>query len=243
MYGRHRNWLIHGQTGDVLWENIPGVAYPPAQADLRGTGFEDLVGMYYFTHTIIDGRTGQTLFEDDRRPGYHPVTVVDVDGDGQPEVICSGGYMTISCSEADGRRRWVVDNLHYNAGGAAGIADVDGDGHLELGVAFRDGWFRCYDAVTGTLRWELPLPAAGSDCISGDVDGDGLPEFLFGCYDGNLYAAGVRQETPAIIWQCPLIGAVGAPVMADVDGDGTAEILVAAGDGYLYCIGSDRSVE
>ncbi|MBI4551571.1 MAG: VCBS repeat-containing protein [Candidatus Latescibacteria bacterium] len=236
MYGRHRSRLIHGVTGETLWESIPGLAYLPAQADLRGTGLEDLVGLYYFTHVILDGRTGATLFEDATRPGYHPVSVVDADGDGQAEVICSGGYMTISCAGADGTRRWVVDSLHYNAGGAAGIGDVDGDGRLELGVAFRDGRFDCYAADTGERRWTLPLPAAGSDCVCGDVDGDGRPEFLFGCYDGQVYAVGVRDGQPAVVWTHYLGGAVGAPIIADADGDGHAEVLVAAGDGYLYCL-------
>jgi outer membrane protein assembly factor BamB len=236
MYGRHRSRLIHGITGETLWESLPGLAYLPAAADFQGTGYDDLVGMYYFTHTVIDGRTGKTLFEDSRRPGYQPMSAVDVDGDGVCEVIASGGYMTISCTAADGTRRWVIDGLHYNAGGAAGIGDVDGDGALELGVAFRDGRLACYAAATGEHRWTLPLPGAGTDCLCGDVDGDGLPEFVFGCYDGHLYAVSGRGGQPAVLWTFPLGGAPGAPIMADADGDGYAEILAAGGDGYLYCL-------
>lgn len=237
-YGRHQSRLLHGVTGQTLWTRDPGLAYGPAVADLRGTGRDDLVGLYYFTHTVLDGGTGQVLFADAARPGYHPAAAVDVDGDGALEVLLSGGYMTISCAGADGARRWVIDDLHYNAGGAAGIGDVDGDGRLELGVAFRDGRFCGYDAATGQRRWTLPLPAAGTDTACGDVDGDGAEEFVFGCWDGNVYAVSGAGGQPRVLWTAPVGGAPGVPILADADGDGASEVLVAGGDGYLCCLGS-----
>ncbi|MFH1566931.1 MAG: FG-GAP-like repeat-containing protein, partial [Gemmatimonadota bacterium] len=238
-YGRHQSRLLHGGSGEVLWESVPGLSYSPAAADLRGRGADDLVGMYYFTHVVLDGATGTTRFADANRPGYHTATVADVDGDGRLEVLFHSGYMTISCAEADGRRRWAVDGLNYNAGGAAALADVDGDGRLELAVAFRDGRLVCLDAATGQERWIPPLPGAGTDCLAGDVDGDGLPEIVVGCWDGNLYAVSGRGGAPTVLWSHPVGGAPGAPIMADADGDGVAEILVVGGDGYLYCLGGE----
>ena len=230
--------LIHSETGQTVWVNRPGIGWYPAVGDPRGTGHDDLIGLWYFSYHHIDGRTGDTLVLDHNRAGYHHLALIDVDGDGRLEALASGGYMSIYCADAaTGAYRWKIDGLNYNAGRAAGVADVDGDGVMELGIAFIDGRFNCYSGVTGELKWSLDLQAAGSDALVADVDGDGRPEFVFGCHDEHVWAVGVRDGQPQVLWRHRLAGAVGSPIAADVNGDGVCEILVAAGDGYLYCIG------
>jgi outer membrane protein assembly factor BamB len=230
--------LARSDTGGTAWANPMGVCWYPAVADARGTGRDDLIGVWYFTYHHIDGATGRSLFVDGGRPGYHHLAVLDVNGDGRLEALASGGYMSIYCADAaTGALAWKIDGLDYNAGRAAGVADVDGDGALELGIAFLDGRFNCYDGATGALKWSLDLGAAGSDCIAADVDGDGRMEFVLGSHDEHLWAIGVRDGRPRVVWRHRLSGAVGSPVAADIDGDGRCEILVAAGDGYVYAIG------
>src|SRR5690606_22138533 len=84
------------------------------------------------------------------------------------------------------------------------VADVDGDGRLEIGaptwgkvftwpppMAPVEGLGRvlaCLDLETGEVRWTYDPGAAMSGVISADVDGDGRPEFIFGTGDGRLLA-------------------------------------------------------
>src|SRR3990172_4925628 len=98
--------------------------------------------------------------------------VADLDGSGQPSLLLSGGYMAIYRFDLRGQEIWRTPPLHYNAGSAAAIGDVDGDGAVELGTAFTDR-FGCYAAATGRLKWSLPLPGKGSDVAAADIDGDG----------------------------------------------------------------------
>jgi len=121
------------------------------------------------------------------------------------------------------------------------VGDVDGDGKMEFGTAFTD-CFVCYDAATGQPRWTLPMPGRGSDVAAGDINGDGRIEFVWGCSDGNLYAAGCPKPGGAgeILWQVPLGAPVGPPSPADVDGDGLLEVLVTTADGWLHVLGPRR---
>jgi outer membrane protein assembly factor BamB len=138
-----------------------------------------------------------------------------------------------------GQEVWRTPPLHYNAGSAAALADVDGDGQWEFGTAFTDR-FACYDAANGQVKWTIPLPGKGSDVAAADLDGDGRAEFLFGCADGNLYAVKSPSEGSEgqVLWKVPLGAPVGPPSIADLDGDGQAEILVCTQDGWLHVLGA-----
>jgi outer membrane protein assembly factor BamB len=109
---------------------------------------------------------------------------------------------------------------------------VDGDGRLEIGVLHNGGHFRCYDAATGTLKWELDDVPGGSDVLTADVDGDGLCEFVLGG-DALLAIKAMGDRTGEILWQLPLPQGSLTPTIADVDGDGRCEIVVGCGDGVM----------
>jgi outer membrane protein assembly factor BamB len=223
--------------GRVIWsrEGGPHPRRTPAVVDANADGVDDLVYSFYFDVCIADGRTGEFLSHGPGvAPGYHLALVADLDASGTPSVLLSGGYGAIYRFDLQGKERWRSPTLDYNAGSAAAVGDVDGDGRLEFGVAFADR-FGCYDAATGALRWELPLPGKGSDVVCCDIDGDERPEFLFGCADGCLYAVQADREGAAghVLWRAPLGAPAGQPVIADLDGDGQAEILVCTQDGSL----------
>lgn len=99
--------------------------------------------------------------------------------------------------------------------------------------------------MDGALLWQARYwngredPAAPSAALSSivavDIDGDGRIEFVFGGFDGFLYA--VEAESGDVLWSLDLGAPVGDPIVADINGDGASEILVPAADGYLYAIG------
>jgi outer membrane protein assembly factor BamB len=205
--------------------------------DLNSDGVDDLVWIHYFDLVAVDGRTGNTLWAvNDRVPGYHVVLAADLDGSGTSSLLLSGGYMRVYRFGLRGTRVWASERLDYNAGSAAAIADVDGDGNVEFGTAFTDR-FACYGAETGQLKWTVSLPGQGSDVAAVDID-NGREDFVFGCADGNLYAvqAPVAGLTGVVLWRAFLGAPVGPPVVADLNGDGGAEIIVATLDGRLHVV-------
>ena len=224
----------------ALWqrEGGPHPRRTPAVWDANGDGVDDLLYSHYFDLCIADGRTGQYLaYTPDVVPGYHLASVADLDGGGTRSLLLSGGYMGIYRFDLSSKELWRIPGLDYNAGGAAAVADVDGDGAPELGVAFTDR-FSCFDARTGALKWQLPLPGRCSDTVAADIDGDGRPEFLFGCVSGDLYAVKAQPggAEGSVLWQVSLGAPLGQPVVADIDGDGWAEVLVCTQDGWLYVL-------
>lgn len=128
--------------------------------------------------------------------GSTPVFVLDVDGDGEDELLKVG-------LDLEHRRRQPWNHLHVfdSKGrlktkielGFTGIAigDLDDDGHLE-GVGLcnpRDGGsnrrseVRCIDLATGQPQWTCPVDRAYLDTnspLTADVNGDGRPEAVVG---------------------------------------------------------------
>jgi outer membrane protein assembly factor BamB len=232
--------IFDALSGDVLWQRDGGPApqRTPCVVDVNSDGVDDLVWIHYFDLVAADGRTGETLWAvNDRVPGYHVVSAADVDGSGTMSLLLTGGYMCLYRFDLSGNQVWASEPLNYNAGSAAALADVDGDGHLEFGTAFTDR-FACYDAATGQVKWTISLPGQGSDVAAVDINGNGREDFVFGCTDGNLYAveAPPAGSTGVVLWKAFLGAPVGPPVVADLNSDGGAEIIVATLDGGLHVL-------
>src|SRR5438552_9722208 len=100
-----------------------------------------------------------------------------------------------------------------------------------------DGTLVCFAAATGKHLWKMHLPSAISGSMSGDVDGDGEAELVFGGQDGNLLAVRDGGDGGEILWRKQFDAPVGTPILADVNGDGRSEIVVSVGDGYVYVLG------
>jgi outer membrane protein assembly factor BamB len=100
-----------------------------------------------------------------------------------------------------------------------------------------DGTFRCFDARTGRTRWRLSLPTAISCITTGDVDGDGQPDFILSGYDGRLIAVTDEGNRGRLLWTYQFDAPVGTSLLADLNGDGRSELIVSVGDGNVYVLG------
>jgi hypothetical protein len=127
--------------------------------------------------------------------------------------------------------------LDQSAPGWPAFGDFDGDGRLEsIGLGYDDG-MRCYDLVTGQVRWRRPAPAPGNvaGCASGDLDGDGRDEALF-LIGQELVSIASSKTGGSLEWKLHLPVVCGPPTLAVLEPGGALSVLLAGSDGYVYCV-------
>ena len=181
--------------------------------------------------------------EKDPFTAYGSPMLIDLDGDGEEEILvgaCFGG--TGALKQDHSVLWWKRTPFTDIMMRMPGVADLEGNGRMFVGICHANGVLTCYEGANGREVWSLPLNSTTSDIVSCDIDGDGREEFIAGTTDGRLIAVGTGSDGKGCIkWALSLGSALGNPVIADADGDGLPEILVMTGDGSLVCVGSTSS--
>ncbi len=235
----------------------------PVHAD---TGSTDTTAQQQFAKRLTGGRVV-----------HSSPTFADVDGDGKDEIIIgttgeSGtgyGRPTIlgAYRSTDGSALWERDTAApINA--APGVADLNGDGKLEVVVAVggdaadlrHDGGVYAYDARTGNPLWTFhsrdDLPNGTGDGYKdgvfatpaiGDVNHDGKLEIAFGSWDRWIYLLDCNGNK---LWEYNNADTVwSSPAMADINHDGYLEIITGADisrpavpGGYVYAFDRNGAV-
>ncbi len=153
------------------------------------------------------------------------------DDDPYPEVVLvSNGQVFLF--EHDGKPKWGPVTLPggnlKGAGGPPTVADVDGDGRPEIGVAGG----RAYTIIetNGRIKWtqttqDFSSSRTGSSVF--DFEGDGQAEVVYGDEERLRIYRGVDGH---VLWWVPRTDGTtyDMPLVVDVDGDGNAEIVVVA---------------
>ncbi len=202
-----------GGEGLNFWVSIAAVA------DVNGDGRPDVVA----GNTAYD-RNGNVIWTASGVPDGFPA-IGDFDGDGDAEVVLVSGGRVYLLNGNNGSRVWGPVSVDGN-GGPPTVADVDGDGAPEIGVAGQS-WFWCIE-TNGTVKWrdsrqDLTSSATGSSVF--DFEGDGSAELAYTdelrlrIYDGATGAIRYEIANPnGTAWENPTI--------VDVDHDGNAEVLI-----------------
>ncbi len=198
--------LPNGEQADPFDVYFGGFAFDLLLADMNGDGRLDLVASYYTGPRVWVG-DGTGRFED-RSTGlikttvggiYNRVTIGDINRDGRPDVVIANNVNGVEgyLQKPDGTWQGPID-LMPELGGAAqavALADLDGDGHLDLVVGgalsaelnlakLPHGVFVRWGDSTGKFsdRRTTNLPADGLEVIWGiriaDINGDGRPDLV-----------------------------------------------------------------
>jgi outer membrane protein assembly factor BamB len=226
-----RNGNRTGVLAHTLWMDD---AFHPtvAAADMDNDGVDELVisklcGLYLFD--VLNGTmkaSVQWTSNGERRRNYGLTQLIDIDGDGNREVVIVAERVArhIAVIDNDGRGNlsalwdrfvefiYPSDTTELRHVGNS-VRDVDGDGKLELVISLfnarQDGrwWLEVLDPLTGALKMEMP-----DTYLWGvqDVDGDGVSELLIGKeYLRNplgfstVEFISARNLTPTVLWSCP----------------------------------------
>jgi hypothetical protein len=172
-------------------------------------------------------------------PIYSDCLAVDIDGDGQTEVVGAARWSQIFCLDGRGREKWSFrPSDAMNSSPAA--ADLDGDGKIEIVALPNDGQLIAL-SPSGSLLWRTDLEGHaewGGSAIA-DFDADGKLEIMV---SGDSFAACVAADGK-VMWRHPLPkNAGGRPAVGDVDGDGAPEAVFPCADGITRCFEADGSL-
>lgn len=253
----NESMIIRADTGEIVWRRTDGheIGMGPIEGcaavlPLEDDGLDDVSFLSLDTLVAMDGATGKDLSDrislgdllGTQWLGYGQLVYVDADGDGKNEVFVSGNWgLNGGLLKRDGRTWQPIWFDYYGDANQIGtpprnrhqgIAQADGR-VLAAGIR-ADYSYACVDAATGETLWTHELnDSVVSDTATGDIDGDGRDEFIFGCSDGYLYSF---KADGTMLFKLDTGAPAGSPVIADVDGDGKAELIVATLDGSLLVI-------
>lgn len=169
---------------------------------------------------------GQLLWRNDTVGGGF-TAVGNFNADPSPEiVVVSNGRIFLL--DHNGQIIWGPIATPGGGGGPPTVADMDGDGRPEIGVAGA----RSYSVfkADGSLLWSSPTQDLSSQITGSsvfDFEGDGQAEVV---YADETYFRVYRGTDGAVLAQIPnSSGTVTElPIVADVDGDNHADIVVVA---------------
>lgn len=257
--------LIDGRNASTVWKHekavVPGQfswgwgGIPVAVADIDEDRRDDLVCLYPVCFWGANGHDGEITVGKELASqkvlpawaAYGEPIIQDFDDDGQPEVLLDSPYI-LALLEMDGSPVWHGlgrDDYPVRAGeGNVGettrckhaLADLDGDGTLEIASAGYGDGVRAIDAKTGRVLWSLQAPdPTGPKVAAANIDGRGGDEIIYPA-GNNLVAITGDGTSGRMLWTWQGPAALSLPAIADVDGDGLAEIVVQDANAAIHCL-------
>lgn len=209
-------------------------------ADLDGDGVDEIIYGINTTLYAIKG-DGSLLWEKDvLGPILLPPTVVDMDEDGDMEIILNTGYPTtvgrIYAMDHEGTDlagwplnfddKWMIN--------APAVSDLDGNGTLDIITCERFGSTEGYvhalnlDGTPLNANWPVQFDATPAFTPSiGDIDNDGTKDVVIATSSTGMYA---YDSDGTLLPGFPLADpnvrySYQSPILVDLDGDETLEIV------------------
>jgi len=227
----------------------------PALADLTGNGHLAIVygGGDGFVHAWNADGSYVPGFPVNLFAGiFGSVAVGKLDGPSGPvTIVAPVGNNSIKAVKGDGTFRFSVSvpTTGLDHAPSPALADMNGDGFLDIVVAAEDGRIVVLDrngaAVapwTAASRFSsLTTEAVLASPVVADIDGDGHPDVVIG--DENGVLSGLSGATGAMLPGFPIALAAeasGTPALCDCDGDGMTEIATVDYGGTLHLWDYDR---
>ena len=224
-----------GETGTVLWTSAETCVLnygSLATGDIDLDGSDEVLSYAVIsdiaTLAAFDGADGVLLWDTPIPPtGYLNTTptpaYADLDLDGYPEVILcsSASYSALSVlNAADGSVKWFKEFKNTEIYSSPCVADLDGDGFLEIVIGLYEAKKLRVYTCTGDLIWSTTLdnfPLA-TPAVA-DIDGDQVMEIIQPLVSGSLLI--FNAETGVQEYSYSLGSPIASsPAIGDLNGDG-----------------------
>jgi hypothetical protein len=201
--------------------------------------------------------------------GWSIANVGDCNHDGVPDLAVGAPFDvqnarpgTVSLfSGADGTKLWTIQGTNGDdvfGSAVSGSPDLDGDGAADIIIGANQstnsgtGYARIVSGATGATLFTFFGDNAGdrfgsSVAGGGDLDGDGIPDFVVGAPQasgggaGNGLARVFSGADGSVIRTESFVGftGTGVAIVGDCDGDGAADYVVSApgfegGEAFLF---------
>jgi hypothetical protein len=233
--------------------------------DIVVSSYEDLADYPGTVNVLLgngDGTFETAISYSSGGAGASSVAIKDVNGDGKPDLLVADGCQSLGCTtgfhggvsvllgNGDGTFQTAVT---YDSAGAdslsIAVADINGDGHVDVVVANQCQSVACgagdFGGVSvllgngdGTFQAAVSYPSSGviaNSVVIGDINGDGHPDVVVAnacqtssCNSGGMSVLlgngdGTLQE-PASYNSGGY--AAGPVALADLNGDGKTDAIV-----------------
>jgi hypothetical protein len=228
--------VVNGRTGAVRWQaatrGTNGQGPLSVVIDLDGDGPLEVI-----TGSAVYESTGALRYRMGAGEGFAAVgDLLDArnqaGADRVPEVaVMAAGTLTLHDART-GVARWSATLRGAMAlGGAPTVADFDGDGHAEVGVAGGDRYTLFDpDCVAVGVRWATVTEDTSSNVTSStvfDFNGDGASEVVYNDEERFMVLDGRTGRVVFEDWN-PSQTRTEQAIVADADGDGQADIVFGA---------------
>jgi len=230
---------LKGDNSGVLWQTSQGYGQDGGFAigDLDGDGWPEVVVVGTQRVSALDGRTGAQLWQSNNLAssldslGYNYPSILDMDGDGNPEVTVGNAILRGSDGRVLGtgaRGKGAAPYLGDPRGSSGYYGtmsvpyDLDNDGQAELVTGNA-----AYN-MDGSTKWENTGLDGLIAIADFDLDGEGEIVKTSGIYITGMESDGTEVWGPISYSGSSGYTNVGAASIDDLDGDGYPDIVFAA---------------
>jgi len=217
-------------------------------ADLDRDSFSEILLMDYEGYIDVLSYDGKLINRFRPIPAIEPMrdslTVADLDGDGLYEIVLSyfSGVIAVVKAFSPTKMKLIHKKSLYPetySTSTAAVADINGDGKLEIIIGARNGRLYIFNYKLDLLQSVLLDGAMEIQPAIGDLDRDGELEIIVGTLmTGSLNSSLYRIDPNGdVSWRYEVPGWISAtPALGDIDLDSYLEVIFTSCYGYLYAL-------